>query len=90
MIFQNNTVQKVDFTTLTVGQVAKATLTGLSIRKEYLIGRLQADGRKVEAIIGHVSMFEHLIRLKGAEVEIEYTGTRAKDGITYPSYSVYL
>ncbi len=90
MLFINSSVQKVDFTALTPGQTAKATLVGLSIRKEYLIGRLQADDRKVEAIIGHVSMFEHLFKLKGNEVEIEFTGVRVKDGITYPNYAILL
>lgn len=90
MLFTKNSLSPVDFATLEVGSVAGATFTSFRYLREWVFGTFTADGHSVSAIIGSREEFpfELLRSLKGEEVQVEFTGTKVSNGITYPRYTI--
>ena len=91
MNFQAQTsLTAVDFTELTKGDVASATLTSFNYQAGLCFGTFVADGSSVRAVMGSKEEcpIKDMFPLKGMEVNIEFGGTKVSKGITYPRYWV--
>ena len=90
MVFVDSDLTAVDFKTIQPGQVANATLTSFSYRKDYCFATVVADKKSVTAIIGDKKDYpiKDMLALKGIEVKVIFTGTKVVDGVTYPRYSL--
>tara|TARA_R110000796_G_scaffold63909_4_gene147835 strand:+ start:416 stop:697 length:282 start_codon:yes stop_codon:yes gene_type:complete len=80
----------VEFSKLTKGDVANATLSSFNFQSGYCFGTFVADGTSVRAIMGSKEdcPIKDMIELKGIEVTIEFGGTKVSNGVTYPRYYV--
>jgi len=90
MVFVDSDLTAVDFKTIQPGQVATATLTSFSYRKDYCFATVVADKKSVTAIIGAKQDYpiKDMLALKGIEVKVIFTGTKVVDGVTYPRYTL--
>ena len=90
MLFKKSELSIVDFKQLEVGSVANATLKSFNYQSGFCFGTLVADNESVRAIIGKQTdcPIPMMLQLKGIEVEVMFTGTTVKDGITYPRYAI--